>query len=267
MPKRTDISNPATIRTNSQSNKGRRGADTLNTLFTLVFVIVMAALAAAHTYAPPPTPSCSSSSDLIIVVTKLNKGVGGVRMDVYHEIENGEHIYWSGLTGPDGSARPPALPPGVYRVFADIGDRGATMALFVGQFKSATRCELKVERSGSITAYPEEPSTIQLKGFRGVVLDDNGNPIPHAIVSVFRSQSSTGYLAQFQADENGGFQLQLDKGSYIASFAYQGFRTRMLVFNLNDQGWLACQFEMIRVESTRHDPPPAEWLGGPITKN
>ena len=237
-----------------------------------IFACLIAALAtaAADTYVGPPVPSCSSSPDLIITVTSLGKAANRVRVDVYREIENGERAFWTGFTASDGTAKPSALSPGEYRVFADAGDRTGMMSLLVGQFEGTTRCNLKIGPPNSVEAgeqTPEEPSNLQLKEFRGVVVDDKKVPIPHVIVRVLRSGSSRGYLAQFQSDENGRFELHLGEGVYVGTFAYQGFRLRMVLFRLSNEGWQGFELGLTPDGSPAHDPPGAEWSSGPVTDN
>ncbi len=240
-------------------------------VYTFACVFVALGTAAANTYVGPSIiPSCSSSSDLVIAVTSLQKGAGGVRVDIYREIQNGERAYWTGRTGQEGTVRPPALEPGEYRVFADSGKLSGTMSLIVGLFKSTgARCELRIGAPYSAEsggAMPEQPEEIQLRELRGVVVDDKEVPIPHVIVRVLRAGSS-GYLAQLQSDEKGQFELHLNEGSYIATFAYQGFRTRMVAFRLGSAGWPGCELGMIPDGASRHDPPAVEWTRRGVTDN
>ena len=233
-----------------------------------IFMCLIAAVgtAAASTYVGPGAiPSCSSSPELTLSVTSSGKWASGVRVDIYRKIENGERLFWTGLTASDGTAKPSALPVGEYRIFADAGDRGGMMSLLVGQFKGTTRCALSIGIPISLdsgTSTPEEPSKLQLKEFRGVVVDQKKIPIPHVIVRVLRSELAEGYLAQFQSDENGRFGLPLGEGSYIATFDYQGFRTRTILFRLGE-GWQGCELGMTLDGSAVHDPPAAEWTSTP----
>jgi hypothetical protein len=81
----------------------------VRTLSVLALVVTAFSAAAANTFVGPPIPSCSSSANLVITVTELAKSASGVRVDVYREIEHGERVYWTGLTGSDGTARLPEL--------------------------------------------------------------------------------------------------------------------------------------------------------------
>lgn len=212
---------------------------------------------------PRIIPSCSSSSKLIITVTGEHKPINAVRVDLYRRVENGERSYWSGLTGADGSVQPRELEPGEYRVFADAGERTGNMILVVGAFKGPTaRCELKVGTPFSPEAgapMPDDGTKITLKDFRGVVVDGKNVPIPRVIVTVVRSGEAPGHLTRIQADEHGRFDLHLDKGSYSAFFAYQGFRSRELFFHVSGDGWNGCELGLVAEDSRQLDPAILEW--------
>jgi hypothetical protein len=204
---------------------------------------------------------------LIIAVTELGKSASGVRVDIYLEIEHGERIYWTGLTGSDGMAKPTSLLPGSYRVFAEAGKQSATMSLLVGEYKSnAVSCELKISSPDSTeprAAMPDEPAKFRLREFRGVVEDKNKALIRHAIVRVLRADSPPeGYVAEFQADGKGRFALHLDQGDYVATFDYQGFRKRIVAFHLGNDGWQGVEVAMIADDSSSRDPPASEWKAG-----
>ncbi len=231
-----------------------------------VCLVAMACTAVGDTIVGPRIiPSCSSSADLLITITGAHKPVGGVRVDVYRRVENGERSYWTGQTGPNGRVRPKELEPGEYRVFADAGKRTGDMILLVGAFKTPiARCEMKIGTPYSADAgspLPDSSNEIALYSFRGLLVDEKKVPIPYVIVTVYRS-GEVDHLIRIQADERGRFGLHLDKGSYIAFFAYQAFRAREMFFRVSDDGWQGCELVMAAEDSVKHDLPRVEWSGG-----
>ena len=231
-----------------------------------IFVCATAIVASANTYvAGRGIPACSSSPNLILTIMDSGKVAGGVRVDVYRVIPNGERVSWSGLTGPDGVAKPSALTSGTYRIFAGQGEHSGNMRLIVGEFEGTpTTCTLKLQSSAAImstTEPEEEPNYLALKQFSGMVVDGTNMPMPRVIVRVFRlgltNYLSDNYLWEFQADSKGQFIRLLEKGDYMATFDYQGFKTRTVAFHLGSDGWPGFQVSL----TPEHDPPATEWEG------
>ena len=188
-----------------------------------IFVFAAAGISGANTYVGPriPNSSCSSSPNLVVTVLSSTEVAKGVRVDIYREVENGERMAWTGVTASGGTVSPPALSPGIYRVAADAGDRSGEMSLLVGHFEGTTRCDLKVGLPYGTETETKlaQPSEVQLKDFRGVVVDEKGILIPHVIVRILRNGSAEGYLAQSQSDDKGKFEFHVDAGSYSAIFS------------------------------------------------
>ena len=227
-------------------------------------ILVSAAISLSHanTYVGPriPNSSCSSSASLVLSVRNAAKDESGAPVEIYREVENGERIAWRGVTSSDGAANPTALSPGRYRVFVDAGERSGEMTLLVGDFKGTTKCTLKIGApyGPEAASIPQQPSEVQLKDFRGVIVDEKGVLIPHVIVQILPNGSPKSYIAQFQSDDKGKFEFHLDPGSYSAIFSYQGYRPRWLILDVG-HGWQGCKLSMFPANSSLHDVQPTEW--------
>jgi hypothetical protein len=205
---------------------------------------------------------CSSPPNAVIAVTKQDRGVHNVHLDVYREIEHGERPAWAGLTDKHGTAKLPALLPGEYRIVADSGKLDATMILTVnGNEDTAVKCEIKLtppDVPSLLDLLAEPNANVRVREFRGVIQDEQGAVIQHAKIRVLRKSSDKEDLANIQSDEKGQFSVHLDRGSYLAVFQLRGFETQVVGFKVVKDGWDAARLTM-EVAGTTTNVQPVEW--------
>jgi hypothetical protein len=218
--------------------------------------------AAANTMVVESVQRCSSLPNGIIAVTEMDRGVRGVHLDIYREIEHGERPAWGGLTDKHGVVKPPELAPGTYRIVADFGKLDATMFMTVGSDGgNAARCEIKLappDTSKAVDLPLEPTSEIRVQEFRGVVQDESGAVIQHAKIRVLRKSSDKEDLAKTQSDERGQFSLHLDGGTYLAVFQVPGFKMQVVGFSVVKDGWDAVRLTM-EIAGRATNIPPEKW--------
>ena len=218
--------------------------------------------AGANTVVVVSVQRCSSSLRPVIAVTERDRGVRGVHLDIYREIDHGERPAWGGLTDKRGVAKPPELAPGTYRVVADSGKLDATMFLTVsGDNGNAATCEITLtppDGPRTRDSLAQQAPSIKLREFRGVVQDELGAVIQHAKIRVLRKSSDSEDLAKIQSDEKGQFSLHLDSGTYLAVFQVSGFKKRVVGFSVVKDGWDAFRLTM-EVAGMATTAPPEKW--------
>ena len=217
--------------------------------------------AGANTVVVVSVQSCAASPHAEIVVTRLGKGIRGVHLDIYREIENGERPAWGGVTGRHGIAKVPELQLGKYRVVAAFGKLDATMFLQASDDAGVARCEIKLPPPDAPirpNPLPAPTASVRAREFRGVVEDESGAVIPRAKIRVLRKLSDKEDLAKIDSNERGQFFLHLARGRYLAVFQVPGFRTQVVDLKVTNGGWDAFRLTM-EVQGVATNTPPTRW--------
>jgi hypothetical protein len=88
-----------------------------------------------------------------------------------------------------------------------------------------------------VEAAESAPATARLQEFRGVVEDPSGTGISGTMIEIFQ-KGSRGHapLAKTTSDPNGHFAVHLSVGAYTAVIQFIGFDTRILTFEIAEDG-------------------------------
>ncbi len=208
----------------------------MKTISIAVWCVLLAGAAWSDT-APVPT---LAAPNIELTVTLHGEGAKRIPVVLYRETrtKTGEEQYWKGVTDKKGKLRPPSLAEGWYRIFADAGKRDASLYLTVlGQEKKRAPFEMKLARPFPLGAAEDDPVSVHVMDFRGVVLDQSGAVLPQSDIEILRRNDlDAGAVAKIQSDEKGEFSLHLDKGIYAAVFHHLNFKRRVVVFEVTEKG-------------------------------
>ena len=213
-----------------------------------------------------------SATTIAVTVSQNSKPIDGIRVDIYREIPNGEHHFWTVMTNRHGVVSPPKLPYGKYRVVADSGKSDDILYLLVNLGEEANNqfdMELAPYPStATIEKHPEPvfpdlaavPVSTELEEFRGVVQDTSQGVIPGIKIKVFLKKAlDKPWVAEIESDQVGEFATQLDEGTYVAIFEGRHFKMRVLGFEISKKGWKGFRVTM-EIEGNPDDVPPQEWF-------
>lgn len=172
----------------------------------------------------------------------------GVKIEIYrYELGPGQEAKprFSMLSDNQGRAFPPKLSPGHYHVVASTPKNlRAELYLDVSAQAHENASEFSMElgiggitREELFTQAEQMPINERVRSFHGIVRDPIGNPISEVSIEVVRKGSEgKDRVARLTSGNRGQFSARLSDGSYIARFSAAGFQTRLVPFEVSEQG-------------------------------
>ncbi len=135
-----------------------------------------------------------------------------------------------------GVAVLPQLKQGLYRIVATSGvDLDSTLYLAVAKNAEDKASEFSIDLKPTQTA--KIPVSERIQEFKGVVKDPSGAPVAGALIKAFAKDSKVKTkVLEVKADENGHFSGPLSDGTYAVFVEAPGFRTRVLVLEVDKNG-------------------------------
>jgi hypothetical protein len=187
-----------------------------------------------------------SSQHVRIRVLQDSKPVPNVAIVVSGVADGQPHF--SVVTDSHGAAKLPTLLPGNYCIEASASPTlRADLCLAVsrrfGGKTSSFSMDLLVKPplpptlEESVETTENAPVTARLQEFRGVVVDPSGTGISGTVIQIFHKGSrGHGQVAKTTSEPDGHFAVHLPMGAYTAVIQFFGFDTRILTFEIAENG-------------------------------
>jgi 5-hydroxyisourate hydrolase-like protein (transthyretin family) len=188
-----------------------------------------------------------SARNIQITALVDGKPKKGARIDVCRYKKNVEEgSCFSMMTDVAGQVATPTLPSGDYGVVASyglnlVGNLLLRVPSRAGKKVSAFSIDLVASQfptwQQQLTAADKMPVKENLQHLNGVVLDPSGTEIANVTIEVVRKGSEgKDRVARLKTAKDGRFSEQLRPGQYLGIFQEPGFSTKILPFELTEQG-------------------------------
>jgi hypothetical protein len=199
---------------------------------------VVAASAAVQVEALRPQ---ESSCNVRIAVVLEGKPVKGAKVEFCKT--PGDQSCVSVPANADGIATVHRLGAGNYYVVASIEDEvNDSLYLHVGSSRKEASFSIDLSRSYRqsqvfMAAAAQLPVRDRVQGFRGSVQDPSGAFIQGVNIKIIqKGTDGKSDVVRLKSDATGHFSSPLADGIYIAFFAFAGFRSQIVPFEVTSQG-------------------------------
>jgi carboxypeptidase family protein len=181
-----------------------------------------------------------SSQKVHIIALGDGKPLRDAKLEFFLATEKQSRLSLS--TDQQGVVATPLLHPGLYRIVATApGNLLAELYLDVSETSGKQAKSFVMDLTPVPPAVPtltnlaiaeKTPVTERIQGFRGLVVDPVGAPIPGAEIQVLRKGSVGEIVVTLKSDEAGRFAAPLAGGTYVAFVRMLAFRTEVVGFEI-----------------------------------